>query len=106
MDGWRAWIHADKIKIVFRFQTKSKGLSSDSVFAATMPERVIGLDCKARMGQRVQLSEQGRKSLDEKFHNFSGGRAGTIVAVMAEIPSVRACTDKRTHQSCVAVLVT
>ncbi|MGB1593418.1 MAG: hypothetical protein ACPIOQ_11745 [Promethearchaeia archaeon] len=43
------------------------------------------------MGQRVQLSEQGRKSLDEKFHNFSGGRAGTIVAVMAEgmIASVR-----------------
>ena len=43
------------------------------------------------MGQRVQLSEQGRKSLDEKFHNFSGGRAGTIVAVMAEgmLASVR-----------------
>ena len=56
-----------------------------------MSERVIGLDCKARMGQRVQLSEQGRKSLDEKFHNISGGRAGTIVAVMAEgmLASVR-----------------
>lgn len=36
-------------------------------------EKVVGLNCHAKIGQRVQLTEQGRKSLDERFHNISGG---------------------------------
>jgi len=36
-------------------------------------EKVIGLNCHARIGQRVQLTQEGRKSLDERYHNISGG---------------------------------
>jgi hypothetical protein len=47
-------------------------------------DRIVGLNCHARIGQRVQLTEQGRKSLDERFHRISGGRAGTITSVLGE----------------------
>ena len=69
------------------FRQKAGGLqlsNQASRMAGSDGSKTVGLNCHARVGQRVQLTAQGRKSLDERFHKISGGRAGTIVAVLGD----------------------
>ena len=48
-------------------------LSPNDVVRQQPHEKVVGLNCHARIGQRVQLTKEGRKSLDERYLNISGG---------------------------------